>query len=262
MRSDDPDEPPTQPATPDANAPITLEKQSTVKYERLPGDTEVTKTLEGYMFGDVIGRGGLGEVVAAHDLRVGRDVAIKRLRTPNPTDSEVQRFLREIVGVALVLSATALSIVRRPRISMGALVVYACGNAGLMALMARVISPWTFVPAVTCIIIMSMMAYPQFASRPWLLISIFVIGFCAIVGLEVRGIIAPGWEIHDGAIVLHAMALEITSGPTLMLLFVASIATIVTAGIHAAATYRAGRSAQQQLVMQAWHLQQLLPTAR
>jgi hypothetical protein len=47
-----------------------------------------------------------------------------------------------------------------------------------------------------------------------------------------------------------------------MLLFVASVTTIVMAGVHAAATYRAGRQAQQQLVMQAWHLQQLLPTSR
>jgi eukaryotic-like serine/threonine-protein kinase len=168
-----------------------------------------------------------------------------------------------ILIVSALLGVLALSFVVRPRsASFGLLLVYALGNAGLMALMTRAISPWTFVPALTCIIIMSMMAYPQFSSRPWLLISMFVIGFSVVIGLEVKGIIDPGWEIRDGMLILHGMALEITAGPTLMLLFAASIATIVMAGVHAAATYRAGRQAQQQLVMQAWHLQQLLPASR
>ncbi|HEY5921381.1 MAG TPA: serine/threonine-protein kinase [Kofleriaceae bacterium] len=167
-----------------------------------------------------------------------------------------------IVVMSAVLGAVALRIVVRPRISPIALVVYAFGNAALMALMTRAISPWTFVPALTCIIIMSMMAYPLFATRPWFLISVFVIGFTVVIGLEVRGMIDPGWEIRDGMLILHGMALEISSGPTLMLLFVSSVALIVMAGVHAATIYRAGRQAQQQLVMQAWHLQQLLPTTR
>ena len=167
-----------------------------------------------------------------------------------------------IVISALVLGGFALRIVFRPRVPTVALVIYAFGNAALMALIARAISPWTFVPALTCVIIMSMMAYPVFSSRPWILISIFVIGFCSIIGLEVRGTIVPGWEITKGAVTLHQMALEIAPSPTLMLLFVASIATIVIAGVLASNTYRAGRQAQQQLVMQAWHLQQLLPTRR
>jgi len=167
-----------------------------------------------------------------------------------------------IAASALALGGFALRLVVRPRVPAAALIIYAFGNAGLMALMTRAISPWTFVPAATCIIIMSMMAYPMFFSRPWILISIFVIGFCTVIGLEVRGVISPGWEITNGSITLHGMALEIASGPTLMLLFVASVATIVMAGVLAANTYRAGRQAQQQLVMQAWHLQQLLPATR
>jgi hypothetical protein len=172
------------------------------------------------------------------------------------------RVITGIMVSAVALGVFALRIVVRPRVSTFALVIYAFGNAALMALMTRAISPWTFVPAMTCIIIMSMMAYPQFSTRPWILICIFVIGFCAVVGLEVRGLIAPGWEITNGAVTLHQMALQISSGPTLMLLFCASVATIVVAGVLAANTYRAGRQAQQQLVMQAWHLQQLLPAQR
>ena len=48
----------------------------------------------GYQLGDVIGRGGMGEVVAAQDQRIGREVAIKRIRGKASSDL-VDRFLRE-----------------------------------------------------------------------------------------------------------------------------------------------------------------------
>ena len=167
-----------------------------------------------------------------------------------------------IMVAAIVLGLFALRFVFRPRASMLTLMIYALGNAGLMALLTRAISPWTFVPALTCIIIMSMMAYPQFVQRPWILIAMFVIGFSTVVGLEVRGVLSPAWEIRDGMLISHSRGLDINASSTLMLLFIASVATIAMAGVHAAATYRAGRQAQQQLVVQAWHLRQLLPAAR
>ncbi len=52
-------------------------------------------SLDGYELGDVIGRGGMGEVLAARDQHIDREVAIKRLRTEHPSADEVARFLRE-----------------------------------------------------------------------------------------------------------------------------------------------------------------------
>ena len=49
----------------------------------------------GYTLHAVIGRGGMGEVIAGRDQRIGRDVAIKRMRTARPSGEEVARFLRE-----------------------------------------------------------------------------------------------------------------------------------------------------------------------
>jgi serine/threonine-protein kinase len=49
----------------------------------------------GYQIGELIGRGGMGEVVAAQDQRIGREVAVKRIRQKHPTHDAVTRFLRE-----------------------------------------------------------------------------------------------------------------------------------------------------------------------
>ena len=60
-----------------------------------PGRRVVELPPTGYELGELIGKGGMGEVIAAHDLRIGRDVAIKRMRSPRPDSTQLARFLRE-----------------------------------------------------------------------------------------------------------------------------------------------------------------------
>jgi len=51
--------------------------------------------LARYEVREVLGRGGMGEVLSVRDDQIGRFVALKRLRVEHPPDPLVARFLRE-----------------------------------------------------------------------------------------------------------------------------------------------------------------------
>ncbi|HEY3806737.1 MAG TPA: serine/threonine-protein kinase [Kofleriaceae bacterium] len=85
---------PPVPATP---KPDRLSNQTTNELTLVPtlGVAQLAALpAPGYQLGEVIGRGGMGEVRVAQDLRIGREVAIKRIRG-KPSPDAVDRFLRE-----------------------------------------------------------------------------------------------------------------------------------------------------------------------
>jgi serine/threonine-protein kinase len=170
-----------------------------------------------------------------------------------------------VLGVfftALIMATAAWRIGQRPSRSLGEMVLYAIGNVILIGGMTRMAGPFNFVPALTCVVIMSTMAYPVFIVRPVLLLAILGVGFVMPIVLEIAGWIPSTWEISGGQLISHAGALKLEGTPTLALLVLASLATIMIAGVLAARIYRNGRDAQRQLVIQAWHLGHLLPARR
>ena len=48
-----------------------------------------------YELGALLGQGGMGEVLLAHDQQIGREVAVKRIRSNDPGAEELARFVRE-----------------------------------------------------------------------------------------------------------------------------------------------------------------------
>jgi len=69
--------------------------QDTVVPRRPSSNAPLSLPPAGYQVGELIGRGGMGEVLAAHDQRIGREVAIKRMRSVHPDSEQLARFLRE-----------------------------------------------------------------------------------------------------------------------------------------------------------------------
>src|SRR4051812_6025969 len=91
---DEPDQP-TDPAGDPGVDPT--EPGAPLTQRIVPGNSAgiVALPAPGYELGKRIGRGGMGEVLAAYDQRIGREVAIKRMRGARPSDEAVVRFLRE-----------------------------------------------------------------------------------------------------------------------------------------------------------------------
>ncbi len=48
-----------------------------------------------YELGDLLGQGGMGEVLSARDRQIGREVAVKRIRSSSPSGEQLARFIRE-----------------------------------------------------------------------------------------------------------------------------------------------------------------------
>jgi eukaryotic-like serine/threonine-protein kinase len=78
----------------DREVPTIVDRNATFHGEPMDGE-ELAKSLARYKMGDMLGRGGMGEVVSARDEQIGRDVAIKRLRDGTPTRVQQALFLRE-----------------------------------------------------------------------------------------------------------------------------------------------------------------------
>jgi serine/threonine-protein kinase len=60
-----------------------------------PGEGLTSVNATRYTLGALIGRGGMGEVHAARDRDIGREVAVKRLRAAAPSQAALARFVRE-----------------------------------------------------------------------------------------------------------------------------------------------------------------------
>jgi serine/threonine-protein kinase len=164
-----------------------------------------------------------------------------------------------LFGTAAIMTLCALAITRRPRPGFPTMLAYLAGNIAMIVLFERMAGPFTFVPALGCVMVMSLMAWPHFTQRAWFLIVVLALAFLVPLVLENLGHLEATWHVEEGALVYHPRALFLAAPRTPILLVLASMAIMIVAGIDAARILRANREARIQLVTQAWHLRQLLP---
>ena len=162
-------------------------------------------------------------------------------------------------GLALLMALAAWDLTRHPAKSVGYMVVYAAGNALLLAIIGRLAGPWIIVPAVFAFVTSSVVTYPAFLERKWLLIGIMSTGFVGPIALEAAGVLAPTWVMNETGLVMFGDAMEVGGTPAIATLLLASVATIVMAGLQSARVGNASRAAHHRLVRQAHQLEQLLP---
>jgi predicted Ser/Thr protein kinase len=164
-------------------------------------------------------------------------------------------------GLALVMALAAWRLVRIPDRSQAWMMLYAGGNALLLAALSRLGGSFTFVAALAAFITMLMVTYPAFVRRPYLAIATMLGGFLIPIVLEATGAMRSTWSLVEGAMLLRGDAVRIDGPLAVVSIVLASVATIVMAGVLSAKLARANRDAQHRLVIQAWHLRQVLPAA-
>lgn len=92
------------PATPQVAAPQTpaTEKPATPRPPSEKPPLAYAGIDRRYELVELLGKGGMGAVFRAHDTRLGRDVAIKRIRAEQANGAGFQRFEREAQSVAIL----------------------------------------------------------------------------------------------------------------------------------------------------------------
>jgi len=166
-----------------------------------------------------------------------------------------------VLGVAAytVVLATIVFRVTQRRAQPWEMLVIATGNALLAALLSRTYGSLLIVPAVTCIMSMSLTSYPLLIDRKWIVIALLVASWVIPVALEQSGTLASTFELeHHGLhLTSHVMALDGTYA--LGVLIGANVMTFIVIGLFASALATSRRNALRQTEITAWHLRQLLP---
>ncbi len=125
--------------------------------------------------------------------------------------------------------------------------------------MSRMFGSLIIVPAMTCIMALSLMSYPQNINRAPRFILLLVASWMTPVILEWTGVLAPTWRVVEGAIISTSSMLEVGGDATVALMIFAHVMTIIVFVLFANKVAVARRDAQRQVEIQAWHLRQLLP---
>jgi hypothetical protein len=168
-----------------------------------------------------------------------------------------------VIGIAswaLLVLVVAYAVSRRPARSKEMWAI-AIGNVLLGALLSRLFGPLIIAPVVSCIMAVSLTSYPQLMAHARIIIPMLVLAWLGPVLLELAGVLAPTWEVVDGAVVSTSHVVELSSGATSVLLVFGNCMAIIVIGVFANALARSRREAQRSVEIQAWHLRQLLPAA-
>ena len=168
-----------------------------------------------------------------------------------------------VAGIAgyVVLHASVVWRITQRSTTLGLMIVVAVGNAMLVALLSRTLGSMIIVPAVTCLMALSLTSYPMLIDRKWTVIALLVASWVVPLVLEYAGILAPTWMITGDMIELTSPTLAISPRHTAAILIGSNVVTIIVFGLFSNALAASRRDAMRTSEIQAWHLKQMLPTA-
>jgi eukaryotic-like serine/threonine-protein kinase len=162
--------------------------------------------------------------------------------------------------VLLVLCAMAAAIGwRRPHIRGLHPVAFTLSTVALGTL-SRVCGPFLLLPA---LLVANSVAFAVASvdMRRRFVLTVAVLGFVVPVALELCGVVRASYAFHGGSMNILPLNTSLPEIPTLVLLSVMTLSTIVCAVVFVDRVRRALDRAEQRLHLQAWQLRQLVPEA-
>jgi eukaryotic-like serine/threonine-protein kinase len=169
------------------------------------------------------------------------------------------RYVALYVAFIAVTATAAYGLTRRGDIDRN--IYYVLGiNALLTALLSRMFTPFLIAPGVATATVTVFAAHPRGArtSIAWAVLALAVLGPWT---LELAGVWGPTMWAAAGSLVLESPAIAIRSPHTEVALALAFLVLLAVAGAIARSIARGKRESQRDMMVQAWHLKQLMPTS-
>ena len=128
----------------------------------------------------------------------------------------------------------------------------------MLALMARVVTPFLILPAIVALLVTGWSSFPARLDHPVRPLVLGALGPAIAIALELAGIVSPTWHIHGHSLELTSAAFDMGSEVFVGMLITALFATMVVGGLFLRRIALQRRAALRQLELQAWHLRKLV----
>jgi len=167
-----------------------------------------------------------------------------------------------VIGFYGVLAVAALASAQFSRTGKPSIAVVLAVNMAIAVLFTRIAGPFVLTPLMVCCTIVAITSIPWINQRAWIVLAWTVIAVLLPIGLEWAELLPKTWEIAGGRMTVISDVIR-TQGlrDELSLIFSTLLFTTVL-GMFALGISKRRRLGQQQLYVQAWHLRQLLPSAK
>ncbi len=161
-------------------------------------------------------------------------------------------------GIALIMGAQAYYNGRTGRITTFTIYLAILGYAVTVVLISRSFGPFIAVPACAALGTAFFLMHGRMQSSP-ITITIGCLTAAAPVALEELGVFGRTYEFVGDTMVTRSQMLHLPPTPTLIVLTIASVASVLAGALFMLDTWRAQERAERHLMLQAWQLRQLVP---
>jgi hypothetical protein len=168
-------------------------------------------------------------------------------------------FVVAFAALAILSGVQVYALSHKTKISTRGIYLNALINAGLIAIVCRIVGPFIIAPTLVTTTLMAYAAHPSFGSIR--IVSAILAGAVAVPWfLEAIGVLESTYRFVNGELILSSPVVAFSAAPVqvafaaLLFLLVAVVALLT----RVLAVRQ--RDATRKVELQAWHLRQLVPT--